>query len=106
MTLMLALGALSVWAATMLQPGAAHDLGVRCNPATGSADRDLNCCAAGTFLPPLSWPILSACMHVALLHRRRRLDAIDKRHAAAGLASAAMLLVFLLQDGEFSGWGE
>jgi hypothetical protein len=45
-------------------------------------------------------------MHVALLHRRRRLDATDKVQAAAGLASAAMLLVFLLQDGEFTGWGE
>lgn len=77
---MLALGALSVWAATLLQPG--------------------------TFLPPLSWPILSACMHVALLHRRRRLDVTDKLQAAAGLASAATLLVFLLQDGEFTGWGD
>lgn len=63
-------------------------------------------CNAGTFLPPLSWPLVAACVWLALLHLRPRLDATDKRQACAGLLSCAMLLLFLLQDGEFTGWGE
>jgi hypothetical protein len=43
---------------------------------------------------------------LALLYLRPRLNAADKRQAFAGLSAAALLLVFLLQDTEFSGWGE
>lgn len=70
-----------------------------------------SCCnswlwCAGTFLPPLSWPLIASCIWLALLYLQPRLSATDKRQAFAGLSAAALLLVFLLQDTEFSGWGE
>jgi hypothetical protein len=60
---------------------------------------------AGTFLPPLSWPVISACVWLALLHQLPRPHGSDRRQACAGLLSAAVMLVFLLQDGEFDSWG-
>lgn len=57
-------------------------------------------------MPPLSWPLISSCIWLALLHLRPRVNAADKRQACAGLLASAMMLLFLLQDGEFTGWGE
>lgn len=61
---------------------------------------------AGTLLPPLSWPLLGWCTWLAVLRLRLRLNASDKKQAAVGLLSSVGLLLFLVQDTEFAGWGE
>lgn len=60
----------------------------------------------GTFLPVLSWPIITTTIWLSLLHVRPRLEGADKRQAFAGVLASAMMAVFILQDGEFRSWGE
>jgi hypothetical protein len=59
----------------------------------------------GTFLPPASWSMVSVCIWLAYA-TLRGMDRIDRRELLWGIISCAGLTQFLIEDGDFKGWGK